>query len=927
MNARSAFLSAVLMFALHASIWPQQAPIQDYGAQGDVNGTVKDATGAVLPGVLVSIRGLNISASTDNSGYFSLKGIPAREITLTASLPSFATKETSVTIRPGVCSKVEIVLQLESQAFSVTVEQITPELMSASESIGVVSVMPSQVAALPSLGEKDIFRSIQLMPGVSATNEQSSGLYVRGGTPDQNLVQLDGFTVYKVDHFFGIFSAFNASAVENVTVLKGGFDSKYGGRISSVVDLEGKAGSRTGIEAGGGVSFLSYSGYVDGPIGRKVTFMLAGRKSFQSPFSSRIEDNYTPSGNGGGPGGFGGTETQPRSSFYDTNGRLTYTPGTKDTFVFSLYYGKDNYDNSRSLDLPNFGSSEDIALSGEIADLAQWGNAGTAVNWRRDWTSSFSSTLTLAVSHYFKNAHRSSSITADSSASGNGREFGNNSYENNRVNDQTLRWANNWILGRRNYLEFGAQVTRNAVDYNYTFGVDAGSTVHSGEGLIYSFYLQDRYQPFSRFEITPGMRISRYSVTDATYIEPRLSAIFTATQRLKLKVAGGRYYQFVSDLVRENPMEGDQDFWTLADNNRIPVSAATHYIAGGSYETNRFLFDVEAYQKDLSGLTQFGVFRPAPPDADESSGTFDFDDLFFHGSGKAQGVEILAQKKFGSNTGWITYALGRVMYDFPGISSTPFPASHDSTNEIKIVDSYRWKKFTFSGSWVFATGKPTTVPAGSEEMVMPDGRVFERPTYGATNGSRLPDYHRLDLSATWDFYNGESSRARTGVSIFNAYNRANVWRREYRYFDGEELATDVNYLGLTVSAFLNYDLDVPSEEKKAGPAWSSGVSKKDENRPKSAKPAKVYDFYGNVVSMDDHRLTARTQQGEQEFIIVKNTVKGEPEYEKGAYVHVYYRHQTDGNVVTMIMRKVKNPSQVPGIAASAAASSGSGAIR
>jgi len=130
-----------------------------------------------------------------------------------------------------------------------------------------------------------------------------------------------------------------------------------------------------------------------------------------------------------------------------------------------------------------------------------------------------------------------------------------------------------------------------------------------------------------------------------------------------------------------------------------------------------------------------------------------------------------------------------------------------------------------------------------------------------------------------------------------------------------------------VSAFLNYDLDVPSEEKKAGPAWSSGVSKKDENRPKSAKPAKVYDFYGNVVSMDDRRLTARTQQGEQEFIIVKNTVKGEPEYEKGAYVHVYYRHQTDGNVVTMIMRKVKNPSQVPGIAASAAASSGSGAIR
>ena len=157
MNARSAILSLVVMLALHASIWPPQASTQDYGAQGDLNGTVKDTSGAVLPGVLVSVRGLNISVSTDSTGYFALKGIPAGEVTLTASLPSFAAKETGVTVRPGVSSRVEIVLELESQAFSVTVEQIMPELMSASESIGVVSVMPSQVAALPSLGEKDIF--------------------------------------------------------------------------------------------------------------------------------------------------------------------------------------------------------------------------------------------------------------------------------------------------------------------------------------------------------------------------------------------------------------------------------------------------------------------------------------------------------------------------------------------------------------------------------------------------------------------------------------------------------------------------------------------------------------------------------------------------------------------------------------------------
>jgi ferric enterobactin receptor len=927
MNTRSAMLYVVIILSLQTSVWPRQISTHEDGAQGDVNGTVKDPSGAVLPGVLISIRGLDVSTNTDNTGFFSLKGLPAGEVTLTVSLPGFAKKETTVSIRPGIASKVEIVLELEAQAFTVTVEQITPQLMNAAENIGVVTVLPSQVAALPSLGEKDIFRSLQLMPGVSATNEQSSGLYVRGGTPDQNLVLLDGFTVYKVDHFFGIFSAFNASAVENVSVFKGGFDSRYGGRISSVVDLEGKPGSKTGIEGGGGVSFLSYNGYVDGPIGRKATFMVAGRKSFQSPFSTKIRDNYSATVAGGGPPGGAGTSSEPRSSFYDTNARLTYTPSARDTFVFSLYYGKDNYDNSRSLDLPNFGPSENIALSGEITDLSRWGNAGTSLNWRRDWTSGFSSTLTLAVSHYFKNSHRASSINADSSTSGSGREFGNNSYENNRVNDQTLRWANSWVLGRRNYLEFGAEITRNEVDYNFTFDTDTDTTVHSGEGLVEAFYLQDRYQPFSRFEITPGLRITRYTVTDKTYMEPRLSAIVSATNRLKFKAAGGRYYQFVSDLIRENPMEGDQDFWTLGDDKWIPVSAANQYIGGASYESDRFLLDVEAYHKDLSGLTTFGVFREPPTDLDESSDRFDFDDLFFHGSGKAQGAEFLAQKKFGSNTGWITYALGRVMYDFPAISDTPYPASHDSTHEFKIVDSYRWKKFTFSGNWVFATGKPTTEPTGSREVVMGGGQVFERPTYGATNGSRLPDYHRLDLSTTWDFYRGESTRARAGVSIFNVYNRANVWRREYRFFDGEELTTDVNYLGFTVSAFLYCDFGGLSAANKAGPAWSTGESKKDENPPRSAKPVRVYDFYGNVVAMDDRRVTVRTPQGEQDFMLVKSTVKGEPEYENGAYVHVYYRHQTDGNVVTMIMRKVKKPSEVPGFAAVASVSSSPGATK
>jgi hypothetical protein len=178
-----------------------------------------------------------------------------------APVPGFESKQIEQLVQPGQNLTIDVVLEIQAPSDTITVEYAAPQLMVASESVGVVSLQPAQILALPSLGEKDIFRSLQLMPGISASNESSSGLYVRGGTPDQNLVMLDGFKVYKVDHFFGIFSAFNANAVENMTILKGCFDSKYGGRLSSVVDLAGKTSNRNSLELGGGVSLLSYNGY------------------------------------------------------------------------------------------------------------------------------------------------------------------------------------------------------------------------------------------------------------------------------------------------------------------------------------------------------------------------------------------------------------------------------------------------------------------------------------------------------------------------------------------------------------------------------------------------------------------------------------------------------------------------------------------
>jgi len=294
-----------------------------------------------------------------------------------------------------------------------------------------------------------------------------------------------------------------------------------------------------------------------------------------------------------------------------------------------------------------------------------------------------------------------------------------------------------------------------------------------------------------------------------------------------------------------------------------------------------------------------------------STGGLDFSRSFFNGSGRAQGVDFLAQKKFGADTGWISYTFGRVREYFPDISSSSYPASHDSTHELKIVNSYQFKRFTFSGNWLYATGKPITEPTGSDEMTGPNGRTFYRPTYGAKNGSRLPDYHRLDLSATWDFYRGEGNWAQTGVSVFNVYNHANIWRRQYQVADGEMIQTDVKYLGLTLSAYVNFNLGKPSETGNLGPAWIKAESNQADKTKVSVKPGKEYDFYGTIVSISPDRVAVHTSMGTKDFVLGQKAFLGEPNYEQGAFVHVYYRDQTEGNVITRLVRRVKDAKEVP----------------
>jgi len=897
-------------------------------ADQSIQGTVKDADGLPLPGATVSLKGTLIQTETDGQGNFAFSGLSVGVWTVVASLPSFQTSETNATLNPGQALRLEIRLDLAPLDYEVTVRSDVPKLMDASESIGVVSVSPVQISTLPSLGEKDIFRSLQLMPGISASNEASSGLYVRGGTPDQNLVLFDGFTVYSVDHFFGIFSAFNAQAVDNITMHKGGFESKYGGRISSVVELDGRSGNREEVAFGGGASLLSYSGYAEAPLGRNASLLLAGRRSFQSPLSNRIRDSYSQGQAGGGPGagGPGGRAafaTQPDSTFYDLNARLTYDPGRRDHFVLSLYNGQDNLDSSRNMNLPGGFGNQTRAIGGEITNLTQWGNTGASLSWFRQWRDSFSSSFTLAHSRYFKDRDRRSKMTLTDSDTGEETTTERGSAEGNRLRDSTISLNNALTLGYRHLVEFGAQATRNDIDYLFNMSEADASLDRRQKATQYSLYLQDRWSPFPRFSVTPGLRATYFDRSARTYLEPRLSLMLNATDRLRLKAAGGLYHQYAKNLVREDVLQGDQDFWTLADGSTLPVSSAVHSIVGLSYETPSYLFDAEAYRKDLRGLAEFGAMRlgrggwgpsPGQPPPGGGPGPIDFTRLFFLGEGKAEGVEFLLQKKFGEHIGWLTYSLGRVRHFFPDLSNSWYPASHDSTHELKLVDSWRYRKFTISGAWVFATGKPVTAPTGIEEITLPNGRVISIPEFGGKNASRLPDYHRLDASVSRDLYAGETNKVTAGLSLFNAYNRQNVWRREYDVVEDELIPTDINYLSWTLSAFLNFDLAVPSPVRRAGPAWKESAPNNTSAVDASAggqtgkaaeRPARIYDFLGKVETMTGNSLTVTSNWGNRSFLLDEATITGQGHYEPGTPVHVYYKKRADEYLVTMVFRTIK----------------------
>lgn len=775
---------------------------------------MENETGETLPFATIQVLGRSRGTTSNVDGYFTLNEVPTDTSTLLVQFLGFQTRYFK--LYPGLleaASKLKIYMRpITTELEEVIVAEKREHIMRATETVSKITLSPRQLEGLPSLGEKDIFRSMQLLPGISATNETSSGLYVRGGTPDQNLVLFDGFNVYHVDHFYGFFSAFNANAVKNVQLYKGGFDAKYGGRISSVVDLTGRDGNEFRPAGSFGISALSVNGSFETPFANgKGTSFLSIRRSYTDIIQSGLyndifdlfqeEDEGPVTGQGPvGGGRFARVQNEPAFHFYDLNGKVSYRPQENDIIEFSIYNGADKLDNSNDFNSNQFGGpfggNGGQNFSNETVDLTDWGNVGTSLKWSRQWSDKLFSNSILSYSNYFSDRERYT--IAEIATEDTTFTIRNGTIENNDVRDYSFKSQWEYALSPQHDVGFGVEMVLSNVDYSFIQNDTTVVLNREDNGVTASIYLQDTWRPMDGLIVTPGLRTNYYNNTNKIYIEPRLSLSYQLNEQWKLKGAWGLYNQFVTRVVREDVSQGNRDFWLLANDDLNPVSSSTHYILGASYETEGFLFDVEAYHKDLTGLSEYTLrfnndFRERSTDVAE---------LFYEGSGFSQGIEFLIQKKFGKHTGWISYTISQTIYDFPGLSSSSYPALHDQTHEFKWIENVRLKNWTLGATWVYATGKPFTEALGSYEITLLDGNTDNYLSIGEKNGQRLPSYHRLDLSITNNFKLG-TSKAQIGFSIFNVYNNTNVWYKTYDFIEEDLIETDVTTLGITPNVFFN----------------------------------------------------------------------------------------------------------------------------
>jgi len=755
-------------------------------------------TGEPIPFANIFIPELLIGDISQNDGSFSILNISTRSCTLnisyigyeTEKMPIFFPKDESLFHEIFISPKV-----LSTEIVSIM--GTSREFMDRSNSPGQISFSPRHISTLPNLGEIDIFRSLQLLPGIQLGLGGTSGLNIRGGTSDQNLVLLDGMPLYQTDHLFGFVSGINANTIKDVQVYKGGFPAKYGGRISSVIELTSRNGNSLKHHGSiyGNLMSQGISGEI--PILSRGSWLFNFRSSTASTFQTELyesiqayvtgDDNFNLIGESADIEKQQSSKYSPQFSYFDFTNQFSFMMTPNHRYTITNTMGMDSIRESREF----FGFSTILGYDSSYTQgSTEWKNNGTTLNVSSKWN--HESDTQIILSNY---DYSSSYDSKDSADVNNVRMVIGSVHEKNTLQDRSIKFHHRYVGFENHKIESGIDETFYDIMF-YDHKMD-GSLFNElsieQNGFLHAFYIQDLWAPSSRWVIQPGLRFSYFSERVRIYTSPRLSVINKISPNITVELFIGKHYQFIHRLSGYNTTRGTQGMWILSSEDIPNISSLnTHF--GLNWNFSDYTITSEFYYRSMDDLVQFKEsFNPV---VDLIYGRGKKISLIYQGKGKANGIEIIFRKRKGPITGWLSYQQNKTEYIFPELNKgKSFLSDHDKTKEFKSVFMTNVGSWELTANWVFASGHVYTesekVQVENLQIIISSGR----------NELRLPPIHHLDvsLSKTWKV---STANIHTGLSIYNLYDRNNISHKRYNPYKSELTMTDVAMFGVTPTIFL-----------------------------------------------------------------------------------------------------------------------------
>lgn len=736
-----------------------------------LSGTVTDAaSGEALFGATVYLPGSAAGTTTNAYGFFAVSPTSETEL-IVVSMLGYAADTLRLNEIGGAAAgarTVEVALQPSGEQLTTVEVSARASEGSISPTVGLVRLSMRQIEEMPVLfGEKDAFKALQLQAGVSNPREGFGGLYVRGGSPDQNLVLLDGATVYNAFHLFGFLSVFNADALSSVGLYKGGFPARYGGRVASVIDVRMKEGNRKQWSGAGGIGLLTSRLTLEGPLDRagKASIIVSGRRTYLDALLGLL----TP------------PEEKNILNFGDLNAKVNLELSSKDHLYLSAYMGRDNF------------GSEFAGTNLATRDAFSWGNR----------------TLTARY-----NRRLGQRAFLNMTAIGSGFDFGVENEETVRDTAYRLTYASNindiglqadldWFVADRHTIRLGLGALRHSFDLGTVARSTAREPALRGQERTvageYSFYLEDEFTASTRLTLSGGLRLTRFQPTTGTSnyhsLEPRLHLNYALSTVISLK-AGVNYTQQYLHLLSNSGPGLPTSLWVPA-SNRIAPQRGWQYATGASIrpDNRRWAFNTEVYYRsirDLIGYDNGATFLLLDAFNDpEGIDRIDILDKVTTGDGRAYGAEFTAQYRSKQLDANAAYTLARVDHRLRNVNDFAyFPANQDRRHDLNLNGSWRFHpRLTLSFAWMYGSGTPVTLPRGvMSNPTLPGSNNANRDLllFGSRNNARVRAVHRLDLGLRWR-RSPRWGEAHWELGLYNAYARANPFFVEIRDNDrGEE---------------------------------------------------------------------------------------------------------------------------------------------